>query len=173
MIPLLVILLLGAGALAAYQFSSKTHAWVDDHVKAVRAALAAHDAAQAHLDESTKAPPGSPQAQAHAENARPAISEGADKVAEAAKTAKTAQQRAVAAQMALLTVALQDQAKAVTAIHAIQADRPRVEHQSLVDHDPRLLVANEQQLVEARQFLADAVERIRRARSALAELGVR
>ena len=49
MIPLL-LLALGLGALATYEFSPKTHEWVDAHVQAVRDALHANDAASANLD---------------------------------------------------------------------------------------------------------------------------
>lgn len=154
MIPLLVILLFGASALAAYGLSPKTHAWVDEHVRAVREALATHDVAQAHLD------------QGQTEKARQAISESADKVAEAAKAAKDKQQRAVAAQMALLTTALGDQAHALTAVLAAQ-------HQLGTAGLPQQVLEARQVLEAAQAQLADSVERIRRAKSALAALGVR
>lgn len=49
MIPLLFVALALAGGLAAYQISPRTHAWVDDHVAALRAAIAAHREAETHL----------------------------------------------------------------------------------------------------------------------------
>jgi hypothetical protein len=55
MIPLLFIALaLGAG-LAAYEFSPKAHAFVDDHVNAIRDAIAAHQVADSHLDQAKAA----------------------------------------------------------------------------------------------------------------------
>src|ERR1700750_1394034 len=49
MLPFLVFtLLLGAG-LAAYEISPEARTWVDAHVQALRAALGAHQTADAHL----------------------------------------------------------------------------------------------------------------------------
>ena len=55
MIPL-ILLAIGLGvALTAYEFSPKTHAWVDEHVAAVRAAIAAHSEADAHISDAQAA----------------------------------------------------------------------------------------------------------------------
>lgn len=69
MISLVILLGLGVAALAAYEFSPKTHAWVDEHVAAIRAAVAAHSEADAHIADAQAAvaahqsmPPAPPQA---------------------------------------------------------------------------------------------------------------
>jgi len=43
MIPLLFLVLLAGAGLAVYELSPKTHAWTDDHVRAMREALAGSD----------------------------------------------------------------------------------------------------------------------------------
>jgi hypothetical protein len=48
-IPLIVIALLVSAGLATYEFSGRAHEWVDEHVRAMRSALAAHESADASL----------------------------------------------------------------------------------------------------------------------------
>lgn len=60
-----IILALGIGVIAAYEWSPKTHGWVDDHIKAMQSAWGSHQAADTHLAEaqaimSQLPPPGSP-----------------------------------------------------------------------------------------------------------------
>lgn len=101
MIPLIFLALVLSAALATYEFSPKTHAWVDDHVRAVREALAAHQAADAQLA-AAKAAPDPDTAAQHARAADAANRAAAQGTAEAAKTAKTDAQRQVAAQSAVV-----------------------------------------------------------------------
>jgi hypothetical protein len=97
----LLLLVLGAGAFAAYELSPKTHAWVDDHVQALRAALAAHLAADAHLDAAAAMP--NPVQQLEAAQAANRVA--AQMTTQAAQAAKTLDQQAAAAQSAAAVVA--------------------------------------------------------------------
>ena len=101
MIPLIFLAIVLSAALATYEFSPKAHAWVDDHVRAVREALAAHQAAEAQLA-AAKAAPDPATAAEHARAADAANRDAARETAEAAKTAKTDAQRQVAAQSAVV-----------------------------------------------------------------------
>jgi hypothetical protein len=159
MIPLIFLFALGLGAFATYELSPKAHAWVDEHV---RDAIAAHDDADAHLDVAGQiaAQPVATQegwiAQVHATRdrvlaAHAATSAAASSTAQAAATAKTPQQRAVATWMAALTLAKQDQIRAYAAASQAQAPQARVLAQS--------------------QF-ADAAARVLQAKNELGKLGV-
>lgn len=121
----LVMLALALGAVAAYEFSPTTHQWVDDHVQALKDAMAAHKAAEAHVDAASQAAPlgGTPApvaqqqvAQDHTSAAHAATVVAAQKTAIVAQTAKTQAQRATATWMAALTLAMQDQIKAFAAL---------------------------------------------------------
>lgn len=103
MIPLL-LLVLGAGAFAAYELSPKTHAWVDEHVQALRGALAAHFAADAHLNAAAAEP--NPMQQLKAAQAANQVA--AQMTTQAAQAAKTLDQQAAAAQSAAAVVARAD-----------------------------------------------------------------
>lgn len=100
--PLLFLaLVLGAGW-AAYEFSPKTHAWVDDHVRAIRGAIAAHQSADAHLVRAQDATNRGDH-EAAAQLVVFAITSNrnaAEQTGRAALTAKTEDQRSIAAQSA-------------------------------------------------------------------------
>jgi hypothetical protein len=154
MIPLILIAL-GLGAVAAYEFSPKTHAWIDEHVQAFKDAVAAHKAAEAHLDAVAQAAPsnGAPApdvqlAQDHAAAAQAATAVAADKTAKMAQTARTQAQRATATWMAALTLAMQDQIKALAALQ----------------------IARGAEMAAAKMAFDDAVARIARAKSELSRL---
>jgi hypothetical protein len=102
MIPLLFIALVLAGGLAAYEFSPGTHVWVDDHVAALRAAVAAHREADAHMQTAATAASAGDvaKAQQHVAEAGAANQVAAQKTTDAATTAKTPSQRQAAAQSA-------------------------------------------------------------------------
>jgi hypothetical protein len=102
MIPLLVIAIALAGGLAAYQFSPSAHAWVDDHVAALRAAIAAHREADAHLQTAAIATSAGDvaKAQQHVAEAVAANQVAARKTTDAVVAAKTPSQRQAAAQSA-------------------------------------------------------------------------
>lgn len=162
MIPLIFLFALGLGALATYELSPKAHAWVDEHVQAVRDAIAAHDDADAHLDLAGQiaAQPAATQegwiAQVHATRdrvlaAHAATASAALSTAQAAATAKTPQQRAVATWMAALTLAKQDAIRAYDAAFAAQ---------------------NAQTRTLAQRQYADATARVLQAKSELGKLGV-
>lgn len=94
MIPLVLLLALGLGALATYEFSSKAHAWVDAHVQAVKDALHSNDAASSHLDAAqatiAQAPPTA------ADAAAPHVAAAAGHVAVSAQKAAAAKRAATA-----------------------------------------------------------------------------
>jgi len=94
----LVLLVLGLGALATYEFSSKAHEWIDAHVQAVRDALHANDAASANLDAAhatiAQAPPAALPTAASA--ASPHVAAAAQHVATAAQKAAAAKKAATA-----------------------------------------------------------------------------
>jgi len=102
---LFLVLALGVG-FATYEFSPRAHAWVDEHVQALRGALAAHRAAEAHLDaaKGATAAVDSVAAVQHVYAATVANREAAQQTATAAKTAKTEAQRAAAAGSANVVV---------------------------------------------------------------------
>lgn len=102
MIALLFIALALAGGLAAYEFSPGTHTWVDDHVAALRAAIAAHQEADAHMQSAAIAASTGDvgKAQQRVAEAGAANQVAAQKTTDAAVTAKTPQQRQAAAQSA-------------------------------------------------------------------------
>lgn len=121
MILLILAIALGVG-LSAYEFSPKTHEWADDHVRAIRDAIAAHheadtklDAAQAAVDVHASAPPTSqydPIAFLHhawdsVKAAAQANAAAAAHTTAALKTAKTDQQKGVAVQSAAVVNARQ------------------------------------------------------------------
>jgi F0F1-type ATP synthase membrane subunit b/b' len=97
-------LVLGFGALAAYTFSPKMHARIDEHIQAIRDALAAHQEADAKLATAANAPDPATAEQnlteAHAHN-----QEAAKNTATAASTAKTPEQKATAASSADIVTA--------------------------------------------------------------------
>lgn len=159
MIPLILIAL-GLGAVAAYEFSPKTHEWVDEHVHAIKDALAALRVAEAHLDAAQATlPPGGASvpadqqqlAQDHATAALGANAAGAQRMAHGAATAQTSAQRAVAIWMATLTLAMQDQIKMFAALQ---------------------IAKNQQERAAAQKQFDDAVNKIRNAKIELSRLGV-
>ena len=97
MIPLVFLALVVSAALATYELA---HAW-DDHVRAVREVLAAHQAADAQLA-AAKAALDPAIAAEHVSAADAANRDAARGTAEAAKAAKTDAQRQVAAQSAVV-----------------------------------------------------------------------
>jgi hypothetical protein len=153
----LLLLALGLGTVAAYELSSKTHAWVDEHVDAIKGAIAAHQVAEDHLDAAQAAlPPEAPAAQQqlaqdHAVAALGANAAGAHKTAQGAATAQTPSQRAVAMWMAALTLAMQEQIKMFAAIQIAQNQVERTLAQKQYDY---------------------AVGKIRSAKGELSKLGV-
>lgn len=102
MLPILILAVALAGGLAAYQFSPAAHAWVDDHVAALRAAIAAHREADTHLQSAAAATSAGDvaAAQDHVAQAGAANQVAAQKTTEAAIAAKTPGQRQAAAQSA-------------------------------------------------------------------------
>lgn len=102
MFPLLFIALFFGVGLAAYELSSDTHTWVDDHVLAIRAAFAAHRAADAHMQTAANAAHAGdlPTAVQHVAEASEANKAAAQRTAAAAGTAQTPQQRQDAAKSA-------------------------------------------------------------------------
>jgi hypothetical protein len=103
MILLILAIALGVG-LSAYEFSPKTHEWTDEHVRAIRDALAAHRVADENLD-SAKAAPDPAIAAQHVQAAAAANREAAHHTTTAAQTAKTDPQRAAVADSATKVVA--------------------------------------------------------------------
>ncbi len=99
MIPLLLLAIVLSAAAATYEFSPRAHAWVDDHVRAMERAIAAHQAADAHLA-AARGTPDPTVAVQHAQDAAVANREAAKETSKAAETAKTPDQRAGAAQSA-------------------------------------------------------------------------
>jgi hypothetical protein len=156
----LILLALGLGAVTAYELSSKTHEWVDAHVDAIKGAIAAHQGAEDHLNAAQSAlPPGDAPAPAaqqqlaqdHAVAALGANAAGAQKTAHGAATAQTPSQRAVAAWMAALTLAMQDQIKMFAALQIAKNQVERALAQKQYDY---------------------AVDKIRSAKGELSKLGV-
>jgi hypothetical protein len=116
----LILIVLGLGAVAAYEFSPRTHAWVDEHVQAIKDAALAHQAADRHLDVAASTP--DPQlAQQNLDAARTAAWMAAQHTTTAAQGAKTDRQRAVVAQTAILNLATQDLLGAVAALQAAKS----------------------------------------------------
>jgi hypothetical protein len=101
----LVLLALGAGAFVTYEFSPKAHAWVDDHMKALRMLWSAIRASQSHVDQAEAATDPSVAA-GHAAAADAARREAERQAAIAASTAQTEQQRVAAQQATAALVAL-------------------------------------------------------------------
>jgi hypothetical protein len=111
----LVLLALGLGVVAAYEFFPRAHTWVDEHVQAIKNAALAHQAADAHLD--VAASTTDPQlAQQHLDAARTAAWQAVQQTTTAAQGAQTDRQRAVVAQTAILNLATQDLLGAVAAL---------------------------------------------------------
>ena len=158
----LIIFALGLGVVAAYEGSSKTHAWVDEHVQALKDAVAAHQAAEVHLDAAMQAVPSpggvsAPAAQQqlaqdHTATAQIATGMTAHKTAQMAQTAQTPVQRAAAGWMAALTFAMQEQIKMFVALQVAKNPQERDVAQKLFDA---------------------AVNRIRDVKIELSKLGVR
>jgi hypothetical protein len=147
----LILLVLGIGAFATYEFSSTAHQWVDDHVQAFKDASAAHRAADTHLDaaaQASSAPDGAAAAQDHAAAAAAANQVAVQATTQMAETAQTQGQRLMTSSMAALTHAMQDQ---INAFNALQ-------------------VARGLDRASAQRAFDDAVERIKDARLALAAL---
>jgi hypothetical protein len=147
----LILLALGIGAVAAYEFSPKTHQWVDDHVQAFKDVTAAHRVVDAHLDAAAQAaasPAGAPAAQDHAAAATAANQIAVQATTQMAETAQTDVQRLMTTSMAALTHAMQDQINAFSALQ----------------------VARGLDRASAQRAFDDAVERVRVARLALAAL---
>jgi hypothetical protein len=103
----LLLLVLGAGAFAAYELSPKTHAWFDDHARAIQDAIVAHRAADAHLDAAAVAPHPATSAQ-HVQAATVANQVAAQRTAQAAQAAQTIDQQAAAAASATAIIARAD-----------------------------------------------------------------
>lgn len=120
----LILIALGIGALAVYA-SPSGRKWFDEHLFAVKGAATANKTAEEQLEAAAQAaPPTGPAAdpalqqvaQRHTTAAKTATQAAAQKTAQIALTAQTPQQRAVATWMAALTLAMQDQIKAFTAL---------------------------------------------------------
>jgi hypothetical protein len=153
--PLLLLALV-----AVYEFSPRAHEWTDTHVNAIKAAIAAHKVAEAHLNAAQSAlPPGGASASAtqqqlaqdHAVAAQGANAAGAQKTAHGAATAQTSTQRAVATWTAALTLAMQEQIKMFAALQITQS---KAEHAA------------------AQQQYDEATGKIQNAKIELAKLGV-
>jgi hypothetical protein len=98
-IPLILLGLLVSAGLATYEFSPRAHAWIDDHVSALRALFAALRAGNAHVDAArTTADPAIAAQQVQAAEA--AQVNAAQQASIAAATARTAEQREAAASSA-------------------------------------------------------------------------
>ena len=115
MIPLILLALGLTAALAAYELSPRAHEWVDDHVRAIRGAIAAHKEADAHLV-AAKAASDPATGADRARAAGAANRDAARGTAEAAKTAKTDAQRQVAAQSAAVVA---DRNREIAHVHLI------------------------------------------------------
>jgi hypothetical protein len=186
-IPLLVLALaLGVG-LATYELSPRAHAWVDEHARAIREALAAHRAADAHLAAAETAPHPAI-AVDHASAAAAANRDAARETVAAAQAARTDDQRASASRSAVLVVAREG---AIAGVHAdahlaaaAAAEDPTV----AVQHAHEATVANqasaektavtaaaartEKDRQAAAAAAAKVVDREGRIAAALAKLGV-
>jgi hypothetical protein len=103
MIPLLLLAIAFGVGLATYEFSPRAHAWVDDHVRAIRGAIAAHGAADAHLAAAEAAAHPAIAAD-HASAASAANRDAARETATAATTARTEKERQAAAESAAKVV---------------------------------------------------------------------
>jgi hypothetical protein len=129
-IPLLILAIALSAGLATYEFSPKAHTWVDDHVRALRGAVAAHhdadtklDAAQAAVDVHAVATQGSTAPGSDLlQHAWDSLKAAAQANAAAAvhsttvlETAKTDQQKAVGAQSAAVVAARQKRIAAALA----------------------------------------------------------
>lgn len=99
MIPFLFIALALAAGLAAYETLPRAHAWLDEHVQALRNAFTAHRTADTHLAAAKSAPDPVTVVQ-HVHAATVANRGAAQETATAAKTARTEQQRVDAVQSA-------------------------------------------------------------------------
>ena len=99
MIPLLFIALVFGAGLAAYEFSPKTHTWVDEHVAAMQAAITAHRVADTHLQSAAAATSRGdiPQAEQQVAEADAANKVAAQHTGQAGATAQTPAQRQAAA----------------------------------------------------------------------------
>lgn len=179
MIPI-VLLVLGLGALAAYELSPDTHAWVDEHIQAIRDSHDAHAEAQEHLGVATlvaTAPsPGAPVAppppsatvpappDASALSWRDRVRVVRDKLAAAqAATQVAAQKTAIAAKAA--------STPKEKAVAAATADRT-LAMQTLIQSMYDLLGASQDfQRDYARRRIEDAQARIKRADAELLHLG--
>lgn len=93
MIPLLFLALGLAAAAFSYEVSPRARAWIDDHARALRTALAAHRAAEAHLSAARRASDPTVAVQ-HVHEATRANRDAASATVEAAKMAQTETQRA-------------------------------------------------------------------------------
>ena len=173
MIPLVVLALLLSAGLATYEFSGRAHAWVDDHARAMREALAAHRAADAHLDAATTAW----MEYAHAMHDALAAQQAADAHRGAAATASDP---AVAAQHAGATL-IADQVAAQKKAEATQAAQVSAQHASSAEAANQAAAQNTavmaqtaktpDQQVAAAGSAAAVVDREAKVKDALAHLG--
>jgi hypothetical protein len=168
----LVLLLLGAGAFAAYELSPKTHEWVDDHARALQHAFAAHHAADTHLDAAVNAVGAVQQLKA----AQAANQVAAQRTAQAAQAAKTLDEQAIAAQSAAAVVARADKILSwIEREHAQAIQDAGVAHQVADAHlsvatttpDPAIVAQHAEAAATANQVAAqktaDAAEAARTA----------
>jgi hypothetical protein len=184
-IPLLFIAL-GLGAVAAYEFSARTHTWVDEHARVLRDALIAHRVADAHLSAARAAEHPAIAVQ-HAHAATTANRMAAQKTAVAAETAKTEPQRAAAVKSATLVLVREDEiADTVTDAH-LGAAATTTDPIDAVEHVHEAAVANqasaqkaataavaaqtEQQRTAAAQSAAKVVDRENKIAAASAKFG--
>ena len=104
MIPLALLAIALSAAAVAYTSSSRARSWVDDHVRAISTAVAAHHTADAHLGAAQTTPDPGLAAQ-HLRDADAANREAAKATAQAGKTAQTPDQRAAVASSATVVEA--------------------------------------------------------------------
>lgn len=117
MIPLLFMALALGTGLAIYEFSPGSHAWVDEHVAALRAAIAAHREADVHMQSAGAAASRGDvaAAQQHVAEADAANKVAAQKTTEAGIAARTPPQKQATAQSAAKVV---DRAQQIAAAMA-------------------------------------------------------
>lgn len=158
----LILLLLGAGAFAAYELSPKTHEWVDDHARALQHAFAAHHAADAHLDAVARTPSSAVVVQ-QLKDAQVANQVAAQKTAQAAQAARTLDQQAAAAESAAAVIARADKILGwIEHAHAQAIQDATVAHQAADAHlsvaattpDPAIVAQHAEAAATANQVAA-------------------
>lgn len=183
----LILIALGLGAVAAYEFSPRTHTWVDEHARAIQDAILAHRVVDAHLS-AARAAEHPVAAVRHARAAKTANRAAARSTAVAAETAKTESQRAEVAKSATLVLVREDEiTDTVTDAH-LGAAAAAADPIEAVEHVHEATVANqaaaqntataaaaavtEQQRTDAAAAATKVVDRENKIAAVAAKLGV-